>query len=245
MSPIAAASHRLLHLKPVGEGFSEFLNSFDIDSYALSRTVLASPYVKERVYKAMQKRHFERLNQILAQPINSSYAILYGDLYEAGATTKLLEGGTFDAFDCSIGSAVEGGIVIPPSTRHTFSSVENLRSLRLSHQGQPITYAPTSGTFTAVDAVLPNNALANFTVNVKHAAKMYGNGKKSKEGVAPVADALGIEGDIVFYWVLPRIRYDEACKAKVPFAVTGQSPGDTRKVKQFFVCVPFDFLRTL
>ena len=240
------ASHRLLHLKPVGEDEHEFSDPFNIDSYMLARTELASQYAVELVYNALEQRHLQRLNNLLAQPISSaSHAKLYGDMYEIGAARKLLNGGSFEAFDCSIGSAVEGGIVISPSTRHTFSSVENLRSLRLSHQGQPITYAPTSGTFTAVDAVLPNNALANFTVNVKHVAKMYGNGKKSKEGVAPVADALGIEGDIVFYWVLPRTRYDEACKAKVPFAVTGQSPGDTRKVKQFFVCVPFDFLRTL
>ena len=43
------ASHRLLHLKPVGEGESEFSHPSSTDSYTLSHTELASPYIKELV----------------------------------------------------------------------------------------------------------------------------------------------------------------------------------------------------
>ena len=44
------ASHRLLHLKPVGEGELEFSDPYNVDSYMLERTVLASPYIKELVF---------------------------------------------------------------------------------------------------------------------------------------------------------------------------------------------------
>ena len=239
-----SVSHRLLHLKPIGEGAFGFENSKDVDSYALSRTELASPYVKERVYKDMKKRHYQRLYQVLAQPYNASYSKLYGDLYEVGAIRRLLNGGTFSSFDCSIG--IEGKTVIPRSKRHSFSSAEDLRRLRLSHEGgQPNMYVPDRSTFTAVDAVLPGNILVNFTVNVKHELKMYGAENKSSEGAVPVADALGVSGDIVFYWVLPEEGYRKACKAGKPFPVTGQRLTDPpRKVKQFFVCVPFKFMST-
>ena len=52
------------------------------------------------MFKAMQQRHYERLNHVLAQPIiNASYAKLYGDLYQIGATKKILRGG--ESFDCT------------------------------------------------------------------------------------------------------------------------------------------------
>ena len=241
------ASHRLLHLKPVGEGELDFSDPYNVDSYMLDRTELASPYIKELIFKAMQQRHYERLNHVLAQPIiNASYAKLYGDLYQIGATKKILEGGTFESFDCTTGTAVVGGITVPPSATCIFQNVENLSIMRSEtsyQQGLPRTYIPSSSTFTAVDAILPNDALVNFTINVNHVAKMYGLGSKFNEGVGPVADALGIVDDIHFYWLLPEIRYKEACKTGKSFSVTGQRLDDKRIVKQFFVCVPFDFER--
>jgi hypothetical protein len=77
----------------------------------------------------------------------------------------------------------------------------------------------------------------NFTVNVKHELKM--RDETGKEGAGPVADALGVTGDIVFYWVLPEERFLKACKAGKPFPVAGQQPGRERALRQFFVCVPF------
>ena len=235
------ASHRLLHLKPVGEGATEFSRPYDMASYMLERTELASPHAIELVYNALKRRHLQRLNNLLAQPISSpSHARLYGDMYEIGAARALLCGGAFEAFDCSTGAPVAGGVIcIPYSTRHVFSSVEDLRLAHLARQGQPTTFTPSSPSFTAVDAVLPGNALVNFTVNVKHELKM--RDASGKEGVGPVADALGITGDIAVYWVLPGPRYKQACDAGKPFPVTRQHPGDTRKVRQYFVCVPFVF----
>ena len=53
--------------------------------------------------------------------------------------------------------------------------------------------------------------------------------------------ALGVFGDIEFYWLLPRERFLMACKAKKAFPVTRQQPGSARTVRQFFVCVPFEY----
>ena len=51
------ASHRLLHLKPAGEGATEFSRPRDVASYMLERTELASPHVVELVHRALQRRH--------------------------------------------------------------------------------------------------------------------------------------------------------------------------------------------
>ena len=118
------ASHCLLHLKPAGASDDEFSHPSDTASYVLARTVLASPYVNLRVFRALKQRHLQRLNDLLAQPIaNNSFAKLYGDMYEIGASTLLLKGGAFKAFDCSTGMEVAGGVVyIPPSTKFIFGS---------------------------------------------------------------------------------------------------------------------------
>ena len=104
------------------------------------------------------------------------------------------------------GTAVVGGITVPPSAKCIFQNVENLSIMRSEtsyQQGLSRTYTPSSGTFTAVDAILPNDALVNFTINVNHVAKMDGLGTKFNEGVGPVADALGIVDDIHFLLASP------------------------------------------
>ena len=236
------ASHRLLHLKPAGEvqGEGVFLEPYSFDSYALVRTELASKYVLGLVFSAMKQRHLQRLQSLLAQPIFSlSSAKLYGEVFERGAAAVLLKGGDFEAFDCAAAATVS--VHIPPSTQHVFSNVDDLRLAHSARKGQHITFTPSSPTFTAVDAVLPGRRLANFTIDLKHELKMTGQASKGGEGVALVADALGISGEIVFYWLLPRERFQMACKAKKAFPVTGQQPGSARTVRQFFVCVPFEF----
>jgi hypothetical protein len=237
------ASHRLLHLKPAGEvqGKVEFSEPHSFDSYTLARTELASKYVLGLVFSAMTQRHLQHLQNLLAQPIFSqSCAKLYGEVFERGAAALLLKGGAFDAFDCATATMVS--VHIPPSTQHVFSSVEDLRRAHLARKGQPTMFTPASSTFTAVDAVLPGSRLANFTIDLKHELKMTGAANKSGEGVALVADALGVSGDIEFYWVLPKERFKMACQSKKAFPVTGQTPGSARTVKQFFVCAPFEFI---
>lgn len=234
------ASHRLLHLKPEGAGEHEFSDPYSVDSYMLARTELASPYVVELLFNALEQRHYQRLNNLLAQPIASaSYAKLYGDMYEIGAARVLLKGGVFEAFDCSTGAHVAGGVVVAPSTEHVFCDAEDLRRAHLARQGEPTMFTPASPSFTAVDAVLPGNILVNFTIDIRHEVRVYGAGSKANEGAAPVADALGVPGDIVFYWVLPTPSFKKACKAGKPFSVTGLC---SRTLKQFFVCVPFEIV---
>jgi hypothetical protein len=237
------ASHRLLHLKPEGGGDMEFSgNAFEMASYVLARTELSSPYIQELVYKALEKRHFERLNHFLAQPIlSTSYAKLYGDLYEICAAKALLKGGSFEVFDCSTGKQIEGGVSIPACINHVFRNVEDLRRACLTRQGQSTMYTPSNPSFTAVDAVLPGNILVNFTIDVKHEAKLYGSGKKKEEGIVPVANALGVTDDVIFYWVLPETSFRKACKLGKPFSITGQHVGEMCTLKQYFLCVPFAF----
>ena len=91
-----SALHRLLHLTPAGvlEGADTFSGPYDASSYILTRTELASPFVKTRLFQFMQQRHFEHLNMVLAQPNASpSLSRLYGELREMGAVAKLLQGG--------------------------------------------------------------------------------------------------------------------------------------------------------
>ena len=226
------ASHRLLHLKPAGvlEGADTFSNPYDASSYSLSHTVLASTFVKTRLLQCMQQRHFEHLNWVLAQPIATpSFARLYWELYEMGAIAKLLKGGEFDVFDCSTGTLVMGGLVVPPSEKVIFRDAGDLARVHASRQGLPALYVPGSSSYTAVDAVLPGNALVNFSIDVSH---------ESGEGAAPVADALGVAGDIAFYWALPKEKFEKACKAGKPFPVAGQQLGRKRTLKQYFLCVP-------
>ena len=235
-----SASHRLLHLRPAGvvEGSDTFICPADAGSYVLSGTEPASTFVKARLLQLMQQRHFEHLNLVLAQPIaTASFSKLYGELYEMGAVARLLKGGQFDAFDCSTGAAAV--LDIPPSEKVVFSDAGDLARVRASRQGLPALYVPSSSSYTAVDAVLPGSALVNCTIDLSHEVKMYGAGSRSGEGAAPVADALGVAGDIVFYWVLPEARFKKACKAGRPFPGTGQQPGRERTLRQYFVCVPF------
>jgi len=237
-----SASHRLLHLKPAGvvEGSDAFISPLDASSYVLSRTELASPFVKAHLFQLMQQWHFEQLNLVLAQPITTpSFSRLYGELYEMGAVAKLLKGGRFEAFDCTTGQPVEGGLLVPSSEKSVFGDAGDLARLHASRQGLSTLYVPSSSSYTAVDAVLPSRALVKCTIDLGHEVKMYGAGRRSGEGAAPVADALGVAGDIVFYWVLPEERFLKACKAGKPFPVAGQQPGRERALRQFFVCVPF------
>ena len=87
------ASHCLLHLKPVGQGATEFSRPYDTASYMLERVELASPRVTELVHCALQRRHLQRLKKLLARPVRSpSHAKLYGDMYKSGAARALLSG---------------------------------------------------------------------------------------------------------------------------------------------------------
>jgi hypothetical protein len=91
-----SALHRLLHLTPAGVlgGAATFSGAYDASSYILSRTELASPFVKTRLLQFMQQRHFEHLNLVLAQPNASpSFSRLYGELYEMSAAAKLASRG--------------------------------------------------------------------------------------------------------------------------------------------------------
>lgn len=65
----SVASHRLLHLKPLGEQpDGTFVGGKTREAYLLDRTELGSRYIRKQVLEAMRKSRSNRLMTLLAQP---------------------------------------------------------------------------------------------------------------------------------------------------------------------------------
>jgi hypothetical protein len=65
----AILSHRLFHLKPVGEQpDGTFVGGKTREAYVLDRTELGSRYIRKQVFAAMHKSRSNRLLTLLAQP---------------------------------------------------------------------------------------------------------------------------------------------------------------------------------
>jgi hypothetical protein len=107
-----------VHLKPAGEAAEGFLaNPRDVASYVLTRSELASRYVKELVYRVMDARDVSRIEALLARSPNSPTAAkLYGDVFERAALDVLSQGGSFPRFDLSAGKEA-GSLDLRPSAR--------------------------------------------------------------------------------------------------------------------------------
>ena len=98
---------------------------------------------------------------------------------------------------------------------------------------------PTTANYTAVDAVLGRGrALVNFTIDTSHELKLV-HAARPGEGAAPVAAALGL-GEVDFYWVLPRTRYEAVCRSRKPFPVVAPTTTGVvlPRIRQFALCVP-------
>ena len=241
-----AASHRLLHFVPRGQQErGPFLGARKRESYLLARSELGSPYIIDAVYRSFAQRGSDRVKTLLAQPLEGTSRLskMYGDLFEAGARVKLLAGGEFQAFDLETREPIV--LRLPPSALVFFSDTAALSAIHVGagRPGAPVLYAPSSGTFAGVDAVLPNRALANFTINLEHTLLVRGKGSRRAEGAAPVAEALGLHGSkgeaVPFYWVLPPERFEAACRRGRPFPVVGGGASEP-SIRQFALCMPFE-----
>ena len=114
------ASHRFVHLKPVGENANgTFSNPHDRASYALACSELGSPYIKELVYRALEAADFDRVNAIVARAPTPAFSKLYNDLYERAAIDALVTGGSFARFDLTEGRDA-GKLEVPPSDKVFF-----------------------------------------------------------------------------------------------------------------------------
>jgi hypothetical protein len=237
-------SHRLVHLKPVGEAADgTFTNPGKLVSYMIARSELGSPYIKRAVFEALDDQELQRLYALLTRvPTSPAAARLYGDIFEQAALQALLSGGEFDRCELSPGGK-DDKLVLLPRSKVFFASAAALattvRSLSKAELDATV-FVPESSNYTAVDAVLGGSkAIVNFTINLNHDVKLH-HGERNDEGAAPVADALST-ADVTIYWALPRTRYEEVRRRRQPFAVIKPRGGAIaqRHVQQYAICVPF------
>ena len=243
-----AVSHRLVHLTPRGKSASgEFAGGADKGAYTLACTEFGSAYIKDTVHKALMGSNAKEIFAFLAQvPTKGSpLSNLHGQVFERYAIKVLQKGGVFEtyALDSSLPHTKrEGKVVLPPSNSAYFSKCDELTpgdggvrghstAVTLSPQR---TFIPRSKNFASIDLILPGQRLANVTINDEHALLLYA--KDGTQGLVPVAKALGIADGgqrIPFFWVMPRERYDIACRKGTPFPVRGVPPPPrTAGVKQ-------------
>jgi len=80
-------SHRLVHLKPVGEAADgTFTNPGELVSYMITRSELGSPYIKRAVFEALDDQELQRLDALPTRvPTSPAAARLYDDLFEHAA----------------------------------------------------------------------------------------------------------------------------------------------------------------
>ncbi len=108
-----------------------------------------------------------------------------------------------------------GTLTLPQKSRRLcFNNASQLRSLTRESFA-----VPSSKTFAAIDAILPDAGLVNVTINVNHDLLLYAKG--DKQGLISVAAALGLsKGPIRFYWAMPKDRYNKAMAKGEPLKVT-------------------------
>lgn len=138
--------------------------------------------------------------------------------------------------------------MLPPSSNIFFRDVPALEAAVRARCGAAelaaCVFVPSSASFTAVDAVLGRDkALVNFTTDLKHELKLVNSA--GTEGVIPVARAIGVgeAAEIAFYWAMPDVRYEAACKARKPFCATAP-PGAAGalascRIRQYALLMPF------
>ena len=135
-----------------------------------------------------------------------------GGYFEPAATSVLRAGGEFEVADLSYTAkpserAKPYLVSLPKSELCTFDGMTGLQHVK----DTVAIRKPMQKNFTAVDCILADNSLVNFTINLEHNILLYG--QDGEEGLIPVVDLLGLSGDITFYWALPRARFDEAVKS--------------------------------
>lgn len=229
----AAISHRLFHLKVVGETPEGFKDGDTEGAYEVDRIELGSAVIKKAVFAEVQKHRSNELVKLLSQPTKGSqFAKLYSDLYEQHAITKLQAGGTFQR--CALTAEKEEAgriddLQLPASESVAFfDTCDELEQAGVgaSAPAAQRIWKPRGGTFAAIDLVLPGQKLANCTINERHPIQLFA---KQTEGLVRVEEALGLSGGrIPFYWVMPSERYDSVRKAGCkPFPIVVRGPASS------------------
>ncbi|RYE82744.1 MAG: hypothetical protein EOO65_05045, partial [Methanosarcinales archaeon] len=228
-------SHRLIHLLPCGvctqrtgatwddwrvadRGHDDdtpttVLTPDNASFYKPCLTVLASRWVAAQVHQQLAVASAERLRAVLAQPPTPGpMARVYGELLEPAALAVLEKGGDFACF--AVGQeGSELTLNLPGRRVQYFSNLTKLSQMFTRDSTQLL--VPCSESFTAIDVVLPGGLMANVTIDTQHDLKLYGAGSRSREGVLPVAAALGMrDGKIPFYWIVPQDTYDKLKRSR-------------------------------
>jgi hypothetical protein len=233
-------SHRLFHLKPVGETADGFVRPSLLDSYCLDRIELGSIYIRDAVAKALKERGTHRLLSIMAASFDQTptYTKLFADVYEELALAKLEAGGKFRHFNLTTGKDA-GEMEIPAASgRALFKSAADIPAILapLDDIGRKaLLLKPTTKNYASLDAVIQGGYPVNVTLDLSHDLKL--EHATLKEGLLPVMDALEHPSGqpIHFFWVLPRSRYEARCASTKRTSIRGDVGG--RAIVEFAVQV--------
>ena len=210
-------SHRLLHIKVVGEVNSSVSPS-SAEFYHKARNELASKYVAELVVRAALSLKHERILAFLYGSSGTAmFSVLRGQLFEPEALRILARGGVFPirrlrstaAPDSLTGDDEHVRLAACELVRFT-----SLDKLTAAPPSPAVMHVPESKSFCAVDAVLPGGVLANATVSANHKPiALVARQRREPDGSNVPADPPGLlavvqalrldSGPIRFYWLLP------------------------------------------
>jgi hypothetical protein len=238
-----AASHRLLHLKVRGE-LEPTLDPFNLHFYELARTELGSSFIADKVCEAMMASADNQLRSLLSlSPRPPSVAELYGEYFERAALKILGAGGNFRVrLLKGDGKGAESDLSLPPATLPVagFRTMAELAALAAMPDAAACrVLRPISKSFCAVDFILQGKRPANATVNKSHSLIL--KGEKLGTGLLPVAEAMGLEKPVVFFWVVPEDDFS-AWKKPRPLRIEGNALGAEHSdtVVQYAVAVRVD-----
>ncbi len=243
----AASSHRLLHLKVRGE-LEPAVDTSSVDFYALARTELGSSYIADKVCEAMMASADNQLRSLLSlSPRPPSVAELYGEYFERAALKILGAGGNFRVrLLQGDGKGVESDLVLPPATLPVagFRTMAELATLAVAPAAAVRVLRPISKSFCAVDFILQGKRPANATVNKSHALIL--KGVKLDSGLLPVAEAMGLDKPVVFFWVVPEEDFSAWTKPR-PLQIEGKAPGaeHDQAVVQYALAVHIEMVATV
>jgi hypothetical protein len=131
--------------------------------------------------------------------------LLNGEYFERAALKILGAGGSFRVRRLQgDGKGVESDLSLPPATLPVagFRTMAELAALAAEPATAVRVLRPISKSFCAVDFILQGKRPANATVNKSHALILRGE-KKLDTGLLPVAEALGLDKPVAFFWVVP------------------------------------------
>ena len=136
------------------------------------------------------------------------------------------------------GKGVECDLSLPPATLPVagFTTMAELSALAAAPAAAVRVLRPISKSLCSVDFIPQGKRPANATVNKSHALIL--TGVKLDTGLLPVAEAMGLDKPVAFFWVVPEEDFS-AWKKPRPLQIEGKAPGadDAQTVVQYALAV--------